>query len=122
MSMGFRFLGVGCLLAGLCGCTYSNEEDLYPINYCDTASVTYSGSVRPIIELNCAVAGCHVPGGDAPGDYTSYTGVKARVDDGSLLPSINQSPDAVAMPPYGMLSECDIAKITEWVQQGAPQN
>ncbi len=104
------------------GCYYNNEEDLYPMNFCDTASVGYAAAIRPIIEAHCAIPGCHVPGGEGNGDFTTYTALRAKVDGGSLLPSINQESNAVAMPPNGRLSDCEIAKITLWVQQGAPQN
>lgn len=104
------------------GCSYHNEEELYPMNFCDTSAVRYSTTIRPIIEANCAISGCHVQGGEGNGDFTTYTALRAKVDGGQLLPSINQESNAVAMPPNGKLSDCEIAKITLWVQQGAPQN
>ena len=104
------------------GCYYDNEEDLYPMNFCDTSSVGYAATIRPIIEANCAIPGCHVPGGEGNGDFSNYTALRAKVDGGKLLPSINQESNAVWMPPSGKLSDCEIAKITIWVQQGAPEN
>ncbi len=111
-----------CTALGPTGCYYDNEEDLYPMNFCDTTAVRYSTSVRPIIEANCAVSGCHVPGGEGNGDYTTFSALQAKATSGVLLPSINQVGNAVVMPPSGKLSECEIATITVWVQQGAPQN
>lgn len=103
------------------GCTYDVE---FPEGLCDTTqAVTFSGDVRPIIEANCAISGCHVPGGEGNGDFTTYAGLHARVDDGSLLPSIQRLPGATFMPPYAdKLPDCDISKIKRWVEAGAPNN
>lgn len=104
------------------GCSYHNEEELYPMNFCDTSAVRYSTTIRPIIEANCAISGCHVPGGEGNGDYTTFSALQAKAISGVLLPSINQVGNAIAMPPNGKLSDCEITQITVWVQQGAPQN
>lgn len=104
------------------GCAYDSEEVLYPANFCDTTSVGYAEDILPIVQDNCALSGCHVAGGSGTGNFTTYAALKAQVDNGRLLPSINQESNAVAMPPDGRLSDCEITKITLWVQQGAPQN
>ena len=92
------------------------------MDFCDSTSVGYSSSILPIIESNCAIPGCHVPGGTGTGNFTTYAGLNSQVTNGRLLPSIEQASNAAPMPPNGKLSDCDIAKITIWVQQGAPQN
>lgn len=108
--------------AGVSGCNYENEEDLYPMNFCDTTNVGYSSTVLPIIQANCAIPGCHVSGGTGTGNFTTYAGLKGQVTNGRLIPSIEQASNAAAMPPSGKLSDCEIAKIVIWVQQGAPLN
>ena len=46
------------LLALLIGsCYYDVEEELYPSLECDTADITYTADVLPIIEGNCF--SCH---------------------------------------------------------------
>lgn len=89
---------------------------------CDTANVTYSASIRPIITGKCQ--GCHSstsPGGGY--DFTTYAGVKARVDDGRLWGAVNYMPGYSAMPKNGIrLSTCDLAKIKKWMDAGAPNN
>jgi hypothetical protein len=91
---------------------------------CDTITpVTYSGTIVPIMQAHCALPGCHVPGGEGTGDYNTYMGLYAKVLDGTLVPSIEWAPDAIAMPPEGdQLQDCDISAIVRWVNAGAPNN
>ncbi|MBI1226465.1 MAG: hypothetical protein GC192_14625 [Bacteroidetes bacterium] len=86
---------------------------------CDTTSVTLSGSVMPIFDNYCN--GCH-SGSQPQGNInlTNYTGIKATVNDGTLLGSVKHSSGYVAMPESGSkLSDCNIAKIEKWIALGA---
>jgi hypothetical protein len=91
---------------------------------CDTANVTFSGSVMPLIGLKCQ--GCHsgaTPNGGVL--LTNYTQVKATITDGSLLGSIDHQTGFKPMPyPAGSakLPYCDIRKIRIWVDRGAPND
>ncbi|MBK9422508.1 MAG: hypothetical protein IPN44_15915 [Flavobacteriales bacterium] len=124
MNVGQLCFGLFVLAAVLAspGCYYENEQDLYPLDFCDTAAITYSGIIEPIVQANCAIPACHVPGGSGTGDFTSYNGLHGQVVSGRLLPSIMQVSGSAFMPPSGKLSDCDITKITIWVNAGAPQN
>ncbi|MEW6467507.1 MAG: hypothetical protein AB1458_01205 [Bacteroidota bacterium] len=82
---------------------------------CDT--VTYSGTIVPIIANNCMNPGCH-GSGSANGDYTTYAGVKAKVDNGSFQHRVIDKKD---MPPGG-LGKDDMNKIKCWLDAGAPNN
>jgi len=93
---------------------------------CDTASLTYSigaGVMQQIINANCATANCHVPGGTAPTDFTSYTGLQRDAGGGtnSLFWQnlfVNRS-----MPPASQprLDLCSQAKLKQWILIGIPQ-
>jgi uncharacterized membrane protein len=89
---------------------------------CDTTNITYSGSIKPIIETYCL--GCH--SGSSPSgniSYTSYAGVKANVDDGSFSGSINHLPNFSQMPKNAnKLSACQLEKIKNWIDKGALDN
>lgn len=100
-----------------------NPSNPTPVT-CDTTNMTYSGSINPIIQQNCAISGCHTNATQAGGySYETYTGLKAAVTNGRLLGAINHQAGYVAMPQSAAkLSDCDIAKITEWVAIGAPNN
>jgi hypothetical protein len=112
-------LAVLLLLLAAQGCYYDNEEYLYPNSFCDTSAVTYTSTIAPLVQANCAVPGCHVPGGTGPGDFTSYIGVKAKVDNGSFraVTIVNKS-----MPPSGPLSNCEQQQLSTWLDTGAPNN
>lgn len=105
------------------GCYYDSEEVLYPNSFCDTVNVTYSGTIAPIVESRCATPGCHVPGGDGTGDFTTYAGLMGQIENnGPLLPSIRQEPDAIPMPVDGSLRSCEISQFEIWIAAGAPNN
>ena len=100
----------------LAGCYYDKEEILYPGTVCDTANVSWTGSVKAIIDGNCATTGCHVAGGTGPGDFTQYANVKAQVDNGNFTSIVLVSK---TMPPSFSLSSCQLEQLTIWVNNGA---
>ncbi len=105
------------------GCYYDKEADLYPNTgngLCDTTGTTYSGSVAAIISGNCL--SCHRPGGAAStnGDYSTFAGIKANIDNGKIQDRITNA--TKPMPPTGLLPSCDIRKIQAWIASGYPQN
>ena len=105
----------------LSSCYYDIEEDLYPEG-CETPQVvSFEANVQPIVDLNCAVSGCHVDGGEAPGVLSSYQGVKDFVNSGDFEFRVFNSPDD-PMPPSGELGECDQELILRWINQGALDN
>ncbi len=107
-------------------CYYDSEEYLYPKlnNTCDTTNVTYSASVKPILQQYCYT--CHsnknsVLGGSIK--LEDYSDVKIKVDDGRLYGSIAQLPGYVAMPQGGSkLDDCSLLMIKTWIDSGAPNN
>ena len=120
----FLWAGVLLLLTGS-GCTYDVLPPLEkPAMPCDTTGApTWSGTITPIMQTHCTLPGCHVPGGQGTGDYTTWGGLHSKVVDGTLIPSIEWAPNAIAMPSgSAKLSDCDIAIIVRWVNAGAPNN
>ena len=91
-------------------------------NACDTTNVTFSGSVKPILNNYCT--GCH--SGSSPSgniDYSSYDGTKPTALNGKLAGSINFRSGFSAMPQGGsQLSSCSIAIIEKWIELGALNN
>jgi len=113
------------------GCYNDNEQDLYPSAdttgggaTCNTASVTYSGTVRAILTQNCATAGCHAASAPAAGyNLSDWAGTVATATSGRLLGSINHETGYSPMPKNGVkLPQCSIDQITAWVNAGAPNN
>ncbi len=105
------------------GCYYDKEELLNPgTAICDTAIVTFSGSVKPILTANCT--SCHSNPDPPLGVLLDrYSCVKAQAINGKLIGVITHSPGFIPMPQNAMkLSDCNIAKIKKWVSAGAPDN
>lgn len=105
-------------------CYYDKEQELYKYMQagCDTSAVAYSNQVSRILTNNCT--SCH--GGSSPSagialDY--YAGVKATVNNGTLMGSINQLSGYSPMPKGGSkLNPCDIRIFEIWINSGAPNN
>jgi len=91
---------------------------------CDTsAAVLFSTTVKPIMDAKCATAGCHDANGAAGYSLITYAGVKACVNSGKFMGSINHTAGFKAMPQGGnKLAQCDINKIQKWVNAGALNN
>jgi len=108
-------------------CYYDKEELLYPVteNVCDTTNFTYGVKVSEIINSNCLA--CHgnsvytIAGGGI--NLDGYSNLKAFVDNGKLIGSINHEQGFSPMPKNGgKLSECDISIIELWINSGSPDN
>jgi hypothetical protein len=119
-----RFLIIGLLIL-VSSCTYYSEEELYPDQVCDTSEITYSVDIQPIFEGNCYL--CHST--STPGGYygnlnlEDFTNIQRVVENGKLLRNIKHEPDGIPMPKGGgKLSDCNIAKIENWINQGIPNN
>ena len=107
------------------GCYYDKEEIIYPAGSCNSAGSTYSGTVSPLLNARCnschSTAAAPTSGNNIVLD--NYNSVKIQANNGKLLASINHAGGATPMPKGGSkLSSCEIAKITNWVGSGAPNN
>jgi hypothetical protein len=89
---------------------------------CDTVNVTFSGTIKPILQNNCV--GCHSgPGAPNGVNLTTYNGAKAVALNGKLSGVVRHAPGFPAMPKGGAkLSDCKVAQIVAWINRGAPNN
>lgn len=96
---------------------------------CDETLFTYSGAVKPILDLHCT--GCHNSSNSGGGvDLSIYDGtgsgnlgVKQVALNGKLVGTITWAPGFSKMPQGGdKLIDCNISQITQWVNAGAPNN
>ncbi|HYG14912.1 MAG TPA: hypothetical protein VEC12_04095 [Bacteroidia bacterium] len=105
-------------------CYYDNEEELYPQSgNCDTAAITYSGKIAPMVASRCALSGCH-GAGSMNGDFSSHATFSAFLDTkkANLVESINfRGPKP--MPQGGVkMPACDIQHLETWINNGYPNN
>ena len=119
-----RFLVLLLIVCGMSSCYYDTVEELYPQVTCDTANVTYSGTIKPLLDQYCATSGCHNAPTPTGWDFTRHDRVKqAATVNNRLLRSITHSTGAAAMPKdMPKLDDCAIAKFRIWIDAGCPEN
>ncbi len=106
-------------------CTYFNEEELFPDQICDTSNIKYSIEILPIFEQNCYL--CH--SSSTPVQYYGNLNledpnhIQRVIDNGNLLRNIKHEPGGIPMPQgEAKLSDCNINKIENWINNGNPFN
>jgi hypothetical protein len=115
---------VAMLIFFLNACTRQNEQSLMGgmVTGCDTANMSYSTDISPILENNCI--SCHnmVQSNDGV-ILTDYNDVLTQVNNGNLVNVIEHTQGYPQMP-YGLpqLPTCTINEIVAWVNRGAPNN
>ncbi len=124
----FLFLVFALGILGLSSCYVDKEETLYPKtkSNCDTANVTYNGSVKPLISQYCLA--CHNTSNNASlGGNLNLDGYinlsNAIKNERPILKSIQHAADVSAMPKNSpKLSDCNIAIIQKWINAGMLNN
>lgn len=112
------FVGIACFS----GCYYDIEEELYPTLECNTTDMSYTQDILPILQNNCYQ--CHDQANNL-GNVTleGYDNLIIRVNSGRLLGAIKRESGFSPMPKdQPQLLDCQIAKIEQWVNSGAPDN
>ena len=87
-----------------------------------SSKLSFDGDIAPVFNKYCT--GCH--SGSAPPngvDLTTYSGVSQVALSGLLYGVVAHLPGFDPMPKgSGILSDCEIAQIREWVDAGALDN
>ena len=118
------------LLLIFSGCYNDKYDKLYPATAtCDTTTVSYARDIAPIINSSCAIAGgCHNADGNSATinlDFTVLSILQSQATTALMVDDINDNPGRGhnSMPlNLPKLQQCDINKITRWVNQGALNN
>ncbi len=97
--------------------------------------ITYNGDVKRIMETYCSgttansFGSCHqaeLDGGTPGLDFTTYSGIKEKADDGTLIDRVFNSPDnpmpSILTTGPQNLTDCDKLKLQAWVDAGALEN
>jgi len=93
-----------------------------PDDTCESTGLTYSNFAGDFINSNCGNAGCHAAGSAFTFEMHNYETTKTAVDLGRIIGAINHDEGFSAMPQgQSQLSECNIEKLTTWIQDGAPE-
>ncbi len=117
-------LAVGMVLC-YCSCVKNNKEDLLAQQgLCDTSSISFATDIRPIIDGQCATAGCHNATTMAAGyDLETFSNLQTAALGSRFLGTIRHENGFAKMPKnLGQLDDCSIQKIVSWVNNGAQNN
>lgn len=129
MKNNLKTLGLILSVAGFNSCTYDNGNMVYPSAIANM-DISYMNDIKPIMATYCFGLGnqqCHVSNTNqgALGDFTTYAGLKVKVDNGTLkLRAINPAggmPPTYSTGPFPV-SDPDKIKIQKWIDAGAPDN
>jgi len=91
------------------------------IEDCNLDNVGFAADVSPIINSYCL--SCH--SGSSPNggvSLTNYSNISSAANSGVLLNAITGASGAPLMPPSGAMNDCNINKITKWINDGAQNN
>lgn len=142
MSANFELLDMKKFSLALCYCTITIlslsllqcTADKAPIidtsGACVGIEASYDTNIKAILNNSCALGGCHVNGGDGPGNYISYSNILPFLEDGSFKrTTVDQKDDPIiGMPPDWSingapkdLTEFELELITCWLEAGYPE-
>lgn len=110
------------IIAYCTGCYYDVEEELYPTLECSTENMSYSQDILPILQNRCYQ--CHDQANNF-GNVTleGYNNLIIHVNSGRLLGAIKRESGFSPMPKNeSPLLDCQIEKIEQWINNGAPDN
>ncbi|MEO8147087.1 MAG: hypothetical protein ABI723_05580 [Bacteroidia bacterium] len=106
-----------CCFLFIASCLNDKGEIAQPNNGCDTTY--YTLQIKPIIDNNCAISGCHITGGAGTGNFTTYSGIKPYLQSGSVNIRINlPANDPLYMPQGSTLDPVDLTKLNDWIASG----
>ncbi|MCF6132887.1 hypothetical protein [Flavobacterium wongokense] len=103
------------------GCTNDSTSDL--IDNTAAGDITYTNTVKGVVENNCLFCHTSPPQNGAPMQLTTYTDVKNAVMTRGLLDRISRAQGSAGMMPNGgtRLPQATIDKIFQWAQNGFPE-
>lgn len=84
---------------------------------CDGTVYSFSQEVLPLMNSSCNTTGCHALN-SSYGDFTTYTGVQAKVSNGSLKARILDG----SMPKNSSLNLEQKQTIVCWIEGGGLDN
>lgn len=115
----FTLLLMTCIIL-LYGCTEDSTSDLIGET---VDEITYTNTVKNIIETNCLICHSQPPQNGAPMPLTTYEFVKDAVLTRGLMDRISRPQGSSGMMPNGgtRLPQAKIDQVFEWAQNGLPE-
>lgn len=99
-------------------CTF---EKAVPLPAGCNTTMYYETDIKPFIDSKCVTCHSSVPSYMNGGDFSSFSLLKEKIDDGSLVDRVFNKKD-MAPTGYYQLTEVEKAMLKCWIEQGAPNN
>ena len=118
-----KYLATFLLFLLFLGCKKDKTQPENKPTTCDSLSVGFQLDIMSIMTSNCSFSGCH-SSGSGVGDFTSYSGVKAKVDNGQFQERalyLKDMPPTYSNGPKSLNNE-DLQKLQCWIDDGAQNN
>jgi hypothetical protein len=112
-----------CLCAAAMLLTWACKKEEIKSYTCTGSVPTYTGSIKQIMDTDCATSGCHNASSKRDGiDLSTYALVKSEGGKDRFLGSIQHLSGYKAMPEgKALLPDSTIQKIYCWVNNGTPE-
>lgn len=94
-------------MGGFSSCANDQLPEPIPPTFCDTITATYNTIVKDIIDTQCGVSPCHIPGGNGPGDYRTFDGVRPSIENGLFKERV-----------IDLIDDFDLGMPPEWNEDG----
>lgn len=117
----FVLIAIGFAIGSTASCKKDMTEPPDPglANCPDT--ISFVGTVEPIIQQSCSTTGCHDAGAGGGYNLLGYTNISSNIS--IILEAINHNSGVQAMPFFGdKLADSTIQKVICWNLQGALDN
>ena len=121
------FAGMMAILFTGQSCDSDELPEPAPPAFCDTIDATYLTTIKSIIDKSCGIAGCHLPGGNGPGIFSSYVGIEPYFTNDLFEQRVFFETDPILrMPPNdatpdAMLSQEEMDLLECWVDANYPE-
>lgn len=116
----FILLGFSVIIGMAAGCAYAKKDVVQiPCTIADTTF--YTNDVVPILQTNCYR--CHSSTSNVSGILLdNYNALKFYAQNGYLYGAVSHASGYPPMPEDGgILSNCNLAVIKKWIDNGTPQ-
>jgi len=107
-----HFTIASSLLLILVSCSNDNDDDANSLTVDE--NVTYTESVKAIIDTNCLNCHSNPPTNGAPMELNTYSSVKNGVENRNLIGRIENG----TMPTSGTLTSTQIQAVKDWQTNG----
>ncbi|MCT4582434.1 MAG: hypothetical protein N4A35_13550 [Flavobacteriales bacterium] len=101
-----------------------DDNGAISLSYCDTVTVSFVNTVKPIFIQNCATSGCHNAASSASGYvFEDYAQISDSLTFNRVLKAVKHEPGVSSMPKFqAKLNDSLIQQLECWLAQGKQNN